>query len=269
MRNLRILSDIHLDSNKKFRSIPYATDRDSIRLILGDIGPFGTALKFLKDTADDFYATVFVLGNHDFWKQRLDTVHDKYRKAIADANIQNTYLLENSSVLIDDVKFIGATLWVSYAGAQPHDKLAIRDKMADFKKIRVGPQYHKIRLHDLSAVHNMSTQYIANELAQSLGIHTIVLTHHCPVFNLMPDDYKQDDCAFAYGSHMEDFILDHKPDIWLHGHLHLPVDTVLGSTRIICNPYGHPKHEAGNTFRQEPFNLDIMPQKLKKEKISL
>jgi predicted phosphohydrolase len=249
--------------------MPYATDSESIRIILGDIGPFGTALQFLKATANDFYATVFVLGNHDFWKQRMDTIHDKYRKAITDADIPNTYLLENSSVVIDQYKFIGATLWVSYDGAQPHDKMAIRDKMADFKKIRTGPQYHKIRLQDLSLTHSVSRQYIANELAQSRDFNTVVLTHHCPLFNLMPDDYKQDDCAFAYGSPMEDFITEHKPDIWLHGHLHLPVDKIVGSTRIICNPYGHPKHDTGNTFRQEPFNLDLAQQKLRKKGISL
>ncbi len=263
MRPLRILSDIHLDSNPDFKSDSYYSDKESIRIIAGDIGPFGTALKFLKDTADDFYATVLVLGNHDYWKQRLDTIHQKYMNALSDAGIKNVHLLENSSVVLDQYKFIGATLWTSFSGAQPYDKLIIREKMTDFKRIRVGPEYYKIRLLDLAAIHNTSRQYIADELSRSNGLHTVVVTHHCPVFSLMPSDYQRDDCAYAYGSPMEDFILENKPDVWAHGHLHLPIDAVVGATRIICNPYGHPKHELNNVFKHAPFKLDLPKLKLK------
>jgi Icc-related predicted phosphoesterase len=51
--------------------------------------------------------------------------------------------------------------------------------------------------------------------------------------------------AAAYASDLEDFIIETKPDLWIHGHVHEPFDYVIGKTRIICNPHG---------YVQDPYN---------------
>ena len=38
-----------------------------------------------------------------------------------------------------------------------------------------------------------------------------------------------------------------KPPLWVHGHMHDPVDEWVGSTRIIANPHGFSRVE-GHTF---------------------
>ncbi len=44
---------------------------------------------------------------------------------------------------------------------------------------------------------------------------------------------------------MEDFILNHQPDFWIHGHIHTPNRYVIGRTEVICNPHG---------YIDEPYN---------------
>jgi len=39
---------------------------------------------------------------------------------------------------------------------------------------------------------------------------------------------------------MDDYILEHKPNVWIHGHLHNTTLYKIGDTRIICNPLGYP-----------------------------
>ena len=35
--------------------------------------------------------------------------------------------------------------------------------------------------------------------------------------------------------------------LWVHGHMHDPVDEMLGNTRIIANPHGY-SHVEGHAF---------------------
>ena len=34
-------------------------------------------------------------------------------------------------------------------------------------------------------------------------------------------------------------IIDHGPNLWIHGHTHNSFDYTLGRTRVIVNPYGY------------------------------
>ena len=41
-------------------------------------------------------------------------------------------------------------------------------------------------------------------------------------------------------NNLDNFILDTKPFLWIHGHTHSEFDYFLGDTRVICNPLGYP-----------------------------
>jgi len=48
---------------------------------------------------------------------------------------------------------------------------------------------------------------------------------------------------------MEDFILDNENiKVWVHGHMHDPVDYMIGETRVLANPRGYIPWELGNGF---------------------
>lgn len=44
-----------------------------------------------------------------------------------------------------------------------------------------------------------------------------------------------------YVSDLSELILDKGPAYWFHGHLHNPVDYLLGDTRVYSNPKGYPQ----------------------------
>lgn len=70
-------------------------------------------------------------------------------------------------------------------------------------------------------------------------MQNIVITHHAPSILSVPDIYKDDPVTAAYASNLEDFILEHQPKYWIHGHIHTPCSYHIGKTEIICNPHGY------------------------------
>jgi Icc-related predicted phosphoesterase len=43
----------------------------------------------------------------------------------------------------------------------------------------------------------------------------------------------------AFASNLEDLILRHQPELWVHGHIHHVRDYPIGDTRVVCNPRGY------------------------------
>jgi hypothetical protein len=55
---------------------------------------------------------------------------------------------------------------------------------------------------------------------------------------------------------MEDFILQHQPRLWIHGHTHESFDYKIGKTRVVCNPRGYAAIEENKGFRPD-FTLVV------------
>lgn len=53
------------------------------------------------------------------------------------------------------------------------------------------------------------------------------------------------DLAWCYSSDLTGLILERKPDLWIHGHVHQTADYRIGQTRVICNPRGHADERSG------------------------
>lgn len=51
--------------------------------------------------------------------------------------------------------------------------------------------------------------------------------------------------GWCYASDLTDLIVDRRPDLWMHGHVHHAVDYGVGRTRVICNPRGHTDEATG------------------------
>jgi hypothetical protein len=52
----------------------------------------------------------------------------------------------------------------------------------------------------------------------------------------------------GYASDLSEFVLDHENiKVWVHGHMHDPVDYVIGGTRVVSNPRGYTPWE-GDQF---------------------
>ena len=64
---------------------------------------------------------------------------------------------------------------------------------------------------------------------------------------------------YVLGNHelyMDDYILEHQPHLWIHGHTHESFDYELGNTRMVCNPRGCASTEENKAFRPD-YTVEI------------
>ena len=195
---------------------------------------------FLKRCSFQFPHTVYVAGNHEFyhgkWNQTLEVL------AAECAKYPNIYFLERGYKKIDDVNFIGSTLWTDMNKIDPLTMHAVRDMMMDYKCIRKEFEgYTTLKPHDTVTRHRQSLDYIKSVVAERGDEKFVVVGHHSPSFQSVHEQYRSEYLMNgAYHSDLSEFILD-RPQIklWTHGHTHHPFDYMIGETRIVCNPRGY------------------------------
>lgn len=261
---LRLFSDVHLDFDARERPNlthehvwspePLPTDSESILVLAGDLWyenrafkPFlSSAKSWLQHVAERFEHVVFVLGNHDYWGLSLQSAVRKAREHVA--TLSNVTFLEKDSVVLSGVKFLGGTLWTDY-GKDPIAMERIRREVKDYKYITFGESRvrRKVRPLDMLEVHRQTARYIfSNCHADEPGQPVVVVTHMAPAFESV--DLREDrSLDFAYFTDLTKSIASNGKDIrlWVHGHMHAPVDYRLGNTRVLSNPRGYetyPEH---------------------------
>lgn len=112
---IHLLSDVHLESGPY--QIPSSLDCDVI-VAAGDIGVGNAGVEWLKTLEKP---VIYVLGNHEYWTKKdapvdMSDVLENIKDAAAGSNV---HVLENESVVIDDVRFVGATLWTNLGRFNP------------------------------------------------------------------------------------------------------------------------------------------------------
>lgn len=195
---------------------------------------------FLKRCSFQFPHTIYVAGNHEFyhgkWNRTLTILADECAK------YPNVYFLEAGSKKIDDVTFIGGTLWTDMNKGDPLTLHAVRDMMNDFRCIKKEAEgYTNVKPHDTVLRHRHTLDYIKSVVAERPDEKFVVVGHHSPSFQSVHESYKHETLMNgAYHSDLSEFILD-RPQIklWTHGHTHHPFDYMIGETRVVCNPRGY------------------------------
>ena len=159
----------------------------------------------------------------------------------AAAQFPNVHFLENDSVVIDGVRFLGATLWTDYR-IEGHPELAMfhaRERMNDYRLIaKQRNPWQRFVPETAFRMHQQSRRFIDTALKAD-PIKTVVVTHHLPHAKSIPSRFKGDLLNAAYASDLSDVIETGRPALWVHGHTHDSCDYQVGSTRIVCNPRGY------------------------------
>jgi len=195
---------------------------------------------FLKRCSFQFPHVVYVAGNHEFyhgkWYQTLETLSNECSK------FPNVYFLECGSKKIDDVTFIGGTLWTDMNKCDPLTIHAAKDMMNDFRIIRNDYDgYRNVKPLETVQRHKKMLDYIKTVVAEKSDEKFVVVGHHSPSFKSVHEEYQSETLMNGcYHSDLSEFILD-RPQIklWTHGHTHHPFDYTIGETRIVCNPRGY------------------------------
>lgn len=212
---------------------------------------------FLKRVSFEFPHVVYVAGNHEFyhgkWKASLDHLREECAK------FTNVYFLERDIKVINEVSFIGATLWTDCNKGDPLTLHALTDLMNDYRIIRNDELgYTKLRPAHSMHRHQQTIGYLKSVLPDMRDKKVVFVGHHGPsAMSTHPRYVNETLMNGGYRSELSEFILDNPQIVlWTHGHMHDPFDYMIGTTRVVCNPRGYAGHDDHADYFQLKY-LDI------------
>ena len=236
---LQVLSDLHLEHGGV---VPKHHPEADVIVLAGDLAPYteGLVARIAEHWARAPHI-LYVLGNHEFYGTELEETRVRLADECAQAGI---HLLDPGMVRIGGVRFIGATLWTDLLLEGKADEIGahmrISREISDF----LGAIQHRGRDFTTGksvALHRADRAFIENELekAEGAGDRIVVITHHAPSPRSVRPWYEGDPFNCAFASDLDRVIERYQPALWIHGHMHDPVDERLGRTRLVANPAGY------------------------------
>ncbi len=245
---IQIVSDLHLE----FSDITLQNNNADVLILGGDILIASKVLKpqseygvrfrnFLQRVSDAFPNVIYVMGNHEFYDSgKFFKSVDDMREALAPYG--NIHLLERDCKQIDDVMFVGGTLWTDMNKFDPLTMHAVRDMMNDYRAIKNDYNgYIPLKPADTVDRHRRTRDYIVQIVQENKDKKIVVVGHHTPSFQSCHEKYRSDYLMNgAYHSDLSQIMLDYPHiKLWTHGHTHDCFDYVIGETRVVCNPRGY------------------------------
>lgn len=212
---------------------------------------------FLSRCSFQFPHVIYIAGNHEFYHGRWKGSLDHLRETCS--LYPNVYFLENDIKVINEVSFIGATLWTDCNKGDPLTLHALTDMMNDYRIIRNDELgFTRLRPAHTIARHRYTMSYLKAVLPDLKDKKVVFVGHHTPSYQSIHDRYKKDYLMNGgYHSDLSEFILDNPQiKLWTHGHTHEPFDYMIGTTRIVCNPRGYSGHDESAEYFELKY-LDI------------
>lgn len=189
---------------------------------------------------------IYVAGNHEFYGGSLGHTMNKMRAAAKGTRL---HFLHNEEVVLDGVRFLGATLWTDYrlTGNQPLAEWDAGQQMQDFKYIR-DEHFRKVRPYQVLQAHARSRSFLDEKLNETFDGKTVVVTHHAPSELSIHERYKDQPGHLnaAYASRLDGLM--GTAALWVHGHTHHSFDYELYGTRVVCNPRGYAPKDLNPDF---------------------
>jgi predicted phosphodiesterase len=279
---IALCSDLHLE----FGPISLENTENAEVLILSgdilvadDLRPLGDATglmvngrnrsemyhKFFQECSERFPNVIYIMGNHEYYHGDFATGLDIIRERLS--YLENVFIMERQTMVIEDVTFIAGTLWTDMNKEDPNTLYGIKGYMNDYRIIKDSrtnteteiwmfnennePYTGKQKLPskwspEASVVeHKLMLDTIKATVESNASNKYVVIGHHAPSKLSTKPKYQKDVMVNgAYSSDLSEFILDHPQiKVWTHGHTHDVFDYMIGSTRILCNPRGYDAYE--------------------------
>ena len=238
---IQYASDLHLELSDNSRLFKHAMPFEAIGDVLvlaGDSMYLESGKQpcrsFWQWASENFQRVLMIPGNHEFYHSG-DVA--KYGDSWHNEIFPNVSYHQNEVVRIGDTDFILSTLW-SYVA--PQEVNSIFYAMSDFRQIRYeGEQF---TTDDVIYEHMKAMAFIKKSVSESNATHKVVVTHHLPTFDVVAPRHKSSPISSAFATELKEFIADSGIDLWIYGHSHTNIDTVIGNTRIVSNQLGYVSH---------------------------
>jgi hypothetical protein len=262
---IALASDVHLE----FGDLDFDNDSGADVLILGgDIcvatdmaqrDPYNTMGEqyrsnrfhdFFQRCSDRFPHVIFIVGNHEHYHGDFAKTVPHFKDVLG--YLPNLHILEKETFVLDDITFIGGTLWTDMNKRDNRTLHDISRMMNDFRCVDHSAKTEDHRgwpgrftTTDAANDHDAMVAFIDQTVAANPAGRYVVVGHHSPS-KLSTHPRYQDQFIMngGYSSSLDDFIQD-RPQIklWTHGHTHEDFDYMIAGCRILCNPRGYINYE--------------------------
>lgn len=287
---LRLFSDIHLDfdiarvpKKTKLPETDYlwqptvsGLDSETTLVLAGDLwldnrpfkGRNGNEPAWIELIAKRFKHVIVILGNHDYWQGSLQRAPEKAKESVAKLGLTNVHVLERDEVVLDGVKFAGATLWTSYLNGNPLVMFNAAQVMNDYGRISygTGTTRRQSRPEDMYADYLKSAKWLKTIKRDLPSQELVVLTHMPPSYSSIAERYRVKNLEmqnYLYYSDLDYTVMEISPDFWFHGHTHTCFDYMIETTRVICNPRGYENFD--NTCYDKLMLIDTATGEVKRD----
>jgi UDP-2,3-diacylglucosamine pyrophosphatase LpxH len=246
MSSIQIISDLHIEKLPENTPIEYFNGMikptASILCLLGDIFNLENHnyVTFFESLKNKFNYVLVIPGNHEYYC--LSEIKNKEEIDVIINAICEQYkfiFLNNKSVIIDGIRFIGTTLW-SYVDI--HHKKYIEGYMNDYKYIYSSGSL--ISSNYINFHFERSLAFIMQEMIYGIINNNInvVLTRHAPLLNeCVSKKFENSESNCAFGTNLQNIIDKKTIQLWCCGHTHNNFNFEINNVRIVSNQRGYPQ----------------------------
>lgn len=171
------------------------------------------------------------------------------------------HVLDGDEIVLEGVRFLGATLWRDFAlaietlqGLQSNVELArrlVENGLSDFRRIRVpvpnalpGSAEERdgkiFQAEDAQRIHHEQHRWLKQRLEAPFDGKSVVVTHHAPHRGSLAPWHASDWISAGFVSELPDEFFP-APALWVHGCSHNSSDYQVRNCRVLCNPRGYMK----------------------------
>jgi hypothetical protein len=205
---------------------------------------------FFQRCSARFPHVIFIVGNHEHYHGDFATTIPHFRDVLG--YLPNLHILEKQTFVLDDITFIGGTLWTDMNKRDTRTLHEISRMMNDFRCVSNSARLDDHRgwadrftTTDAADDHDAMVAFVDQTISANPSGRYVVVGHHSPSrLSTHPRYQHQHIMNGGYSSELDDFILD-RPQIklWTHGHTHEDFDYQIGGCRVLCNPRGYINYE--------------------------
>jgi hypothetical protein len=274
--NIQLLSDLHLEAHPHFKAQPLPGA--DLLILAGDIGSYQPGSLLSSLNISDFglarfsplpverggaswpTPVFFLPGNHEYDGLDFDDTYVRLRETCERLGL---IWLERESVVLQGVRFVGSTLWADFDALSTEkartEDITLGEQLKMREKAFRAANFYLTKNHAFRKGQPMLADAVREEglksqaslrqaLAVPFGGPTVAVTHFAPSLLSADPRYGLTPGTAGFCNSLDELLP--LATLWLHGHLHCPVDYVRHGCRVLANPLGYARKGEQAGFRE-------------------
>lgn len=240
MTKFQIASDLHIEYLERVSAKDLIKKVADILVLGGDIGSIYKMeqLETFLNELSEFKKIIYIPGNHEFYmvkgikaKPFNQLLRDLYE---LETRIPNLVVLNCNTYVVDDLRFIGCTLW-SDIGTEFFPRFRVR--IYGFNNIVYQQQ------------HSKNLNFLRKSLAEKTVHNNIVVTHYPPIDLTSSVTNAKDKYRYLYRNNLNNMIQFQHMKVWNFGHIHVNHMLFINDVLLVTNQKGRIKDKIADYGR--------------------